>query len=183
MAIAWIREIRNCHPNGKIRIKQMDDGRHPSWNGVTYAKDEWLVVPPSASKSNPSVATPDNMAVPWSYGGKQRLVIQVEVNGVVNSVSAEIRGENAWDFIVLRDNELTQMTQMDAGSLGDAPGVNHSWWGLVLHENGQLEWHLFERQGMTQAGILNVLNGAGSLFIEMLPGVVGAVATVAPLLI
>lgn len=183
MAIAWIREIRNCHPNGKIRVKVLDDGRHPSLNGVTYSKDDWMVVPPGRSKNDPSIVTPDNMAVPWSYGGKQRVLIQVEVNGVTSSVSAEIRGANAWDFIVLRDGELTQMAEIDAGSLGDAPGINHSWWGLVLHEDGRLEWHLFEKQGMNRNDVLNVLNEAGSLFINMLPGIVGAAATIIPMLV
>ncbi|GJI93887.1 hypothetical protein RugamoR57_06050 [Duganella caerulea] len=181
MAIAWIREIRNHHTNGKIRIKMIDDGRHPSYNGVTYGKDDWMVIPPCRSADSPVVANPENMAVPWGYGGKQRLIIQVEVDGVKNTVSAEIRGNNAWDYVVLRDHELTEIGETEVGSLGDAPGVNHSWWALVLHANGRLEWHLFERQGLARDDLLTIVNGAGSFFIDMLPHVAGAVDVAAKL--
>lgn len=183
MAIAFIREIRNHCPNSKLRIRVQDDGRHPSLNGVTYGKEDWMSISNAKSANNPTVVEPDNMGIPWSYGGKQRLIIQTEINGVVKNISAEIRGRDAWDFMLLRDNELQEIGETEVGSLGDAPGVNHSWWGLVLHSNGKLEFHLFERQGLRRDDLLSIVNAAGSIFIDLLPEVIKVVVEVIPVLL
>ncbi|MBV8045678.1 MAG: hypothetical protein JO171_00880 [Paludibacterium sp.] len=183
MAIAFIREIVNMNPDVTLRIRVMDDNRHPTWQGVEYGKEDWLQInrPPSANV--PTVVTPDNMAVPWSYGGKQRMYIQtVTTGGIVKNISAEVRGENAWDYMVLRDNALAEIGQTEIGSLGDAPGVNHSWWAIVLQEDGRLEWRLFERQGLRRDDLINIVTETGKFLIDVFPTVIDKAAQILPVI-
>lgn len=175
MAMAWIREIRNHHPNGSLRVRVNDNGRHPSLNGKTFQREEWMNIPPG-SENNPSSISPQNMAAPWSYGGSQRMIVETVVDGVTRIVSFEIRGKSGWDYLVLRDAQLKEVREIEVGSLGDAPGVNHSWWALVLHSDGNLEWHLFERQGLPRAELLDIVNKAGSFIIEFVPKIIGVIA-------
>ena len=167
MAIAWITEVRNCSTSATLRICAMDDGRHPELNNVTYYKDDWMLVSPTANSSSPRTIKPSNLAVPWSYGGKQRLVMRVSCDGIEKTLSAEVRGENGWDYLVIRDEALNIITQTEIGSLGDAPGVNHSHWALVLHEDGKLEWHLFERQGLRRDDLLNIVGSVGNFYLDL----------------
>lgn len=171
MAIAWVSEIRNNHPTAALSVR-LDDGRHPMVNGVTYDRDQWLDVGPRRGQDDPSIVRPENMAVPWSYGGANKMLLRVKSIGGQNTVSAEIRGTDAWDYIVFRDIELTELKSLEAGSLGDAPGVNHSWWSVCLHDNGIIEWHLMDRQGARRDDIVNALGKAGSFFIQILPDLI-----------
>jgi len=183
MAVAFIREIVNLNPDITLRIRVMDNNRHPAWQGVQYSTEDWLQINRPASSAVPVVVRPDNMAVPWSYGGIQRLYIQtVTTGGLVKNITAEIHGENAWDYMVLRDNSLAEIGKTEIGSLGDAPGVNHSWWAIVLLEDGRLEWRLFERQGMHRDDLVNIVNGAGKFLIDIYPTLIEKGAELLPLI-
>lgn len=167
MAIAFIRELRNHHAHGSLRIRVQDNNRHPRVDGVEYGADKWLDVKAPDSEGGYTSKLPDNMAVPWSYGGAQRLYIECTVNGKVRTMSAEISGDGGWDYIVLRDHELRQIGRMEIGSLGDAPGVNHSWWAVVLHANGRLEWVLFERQGARRDDLVQAGAALGKVVLDL----------------
>lgn len=183
MAIAFIREIVNLNPDVTLRVRVMDDNRHPVLQGVQYSKDDWMQINRPPSPNAPTVVTPDNMAVPWSYGGKQRLYIQtVTTGGVVKNVTAEIHGENAWDYMVLRDNSLAEIGRTEIGSLGDAPGVNHSYWAIVLLEDGRLEWRLFERQGLRREDLVNIVTEAGKFLMDIYPTLIDKTAQILPMI-
>lgn len=183
MAIAFIREIVNMNPDITLRVRVADNNRHPVWQGVEYGKEDWLQInrPPTAEM--PTVVTPENMAVPWSYGGKQRLYIQtITAGGVAKTITAEIHGENAWDYMVLRDNSLAEFGKIEIGSLGDAPGVNHSWWAIVLLEDGRLEWRLFERQGVPRDDLVHIFEEGGKFLINVFPTLIEKGAELLPLI-
>lgn len=175
MAMAWIREIRNHRPNSTLRVRVFDNGRHPSLGGKTYGNDEWMIIP-AGSENQPTIVCPENMGVPWSYGGAQRMIIETEIDGVTKSISAEVRGDSGWDYLVLRDGQLNQFAATEIGSLGYAPGINHSWWGVVLHSDGKLEWHLFERQGLRRDDLVDIVKQTGGFIIDLVPQVMEAVA-------
>ena len=130
---------------------------------------------PAGSENEPSIVCPENMAAPWSFGGSQKLIIETVVNGVTRIVSAEVRGKSGWDYLVLRDKHLDEIGETEIGSLGDAPGTNHSWWALVLHGDGRIEWKLFERQGLPRQELVNIVNQAGSFIIKFVPALAGAI--------
>ncbi len=183
MAVAFIREIVNLNPDITLRIRVMDNNRHPAWQGVQYSTEDWLQINRPASSAVPVVVRPDNMAVPWSYGGIQRLYIQtVTTGGLVKNITAEIHGENAWDYMVLRDHSLAEIGKTEIGSLGDAPGVNHSWWAIVLLEDGRLEWRLFERQGMHRDDLVNIVKETGKFLIDIYPTLIDKTAELLPMI-
>lgn len=164
MAIAWIKEIHNFNPKAKLSIRCLDNGRHPKVGSTIYNQDDWIVIDGSQVQAGDKSVrvVPENLAVPWSFGGVQRLEIKVEQDGVTNVVTAEIRGRSGWDYILFRDKEFREAGEVDAGSLGDAPGTNHSWWVLALHSDGKLEWHCLERQGLKRDEALAL----GRFFLE-----------------
>lgn len=139
MAIVWIKEIHNYHPTGKLKLTINDDGRIPRLDGKDVKE-----ITANAKETK----TPENLAVPWSYLGKNSLSIEVEIDGRTSIVYAEIRNRSGWDYILFRDKESRESGEVDAGSLGDAPSINHSWWAITLHSDGQLQWHVIERQGL-----------------------------------
>jgi hypothetical protein len=150
MAIAWIKEIHNFNPKAKLKVRCLDNNRHPQIGGKEYGKDDWIELDGAkiATGSRSVSVTADNLAVPWSFGGDQRLEMMIELDGVTRYVSAEIRGRSGWDYVLFRDQEFRESGEVDVGSLGDAPGTNHSWWIMALHSDGKLEWHCTERQGL-----------------------------------
>lgn len=180
MAIAWITELRNNHPTATLSIL-VDDGRHPSVDDVEYDRNSWINIAPRRGNDDPTIVKPSNLAVPWSFGGANKMLLRVETTGGRNTASAEIRGTDGWDYIVLRDVELNELKSIEAGSLGDAPGVNHSKWAISLHENGVIEWHLWDRQGARRADILNAVNEAGSFFMVILPEMIKTAGSIAEL--
>ncbi|MBC7908622.1 MAG: hypothetical protein H7Y60_17980 [Rhodospirillaceae bacterium] len=151
MAVAWIKQISVFNPNVKLSVRCLDNNRHPKVNGTEYGRDSWFVVDGSqvTAGSKGVVVSPDNLAIPWSYGGDQRLEFKLEEAGAeTRFASAEIRGRSGWDYIVFRDKEFRESGEVDVGTLGDAPGINHSNWILSVHSDGKLEWHCSERQGL-----------------------------------
>jgi hypothetical protein len=147
MAIVWIKEIRNYHPNGELSLRCDDGGRHPSVGGKEYGPDAWMVLKPPSGEPYSSLR-PDNMAVPWSFNFTQKLWVRSTINGLSPMVTVEVRGESGWDDMVIRDDEFRELGKVDVGSQGDAPGINHSWWVLALHGDGNVEFHCLERQGL-----------------------------------
>lgn len=187
MAIAFIRELRNASKTLQLRVQVADNNRHPSVNGKTYGKSEWLDIPPCSDPMQPTIVSPSNMAVPWSYGGEQRLMVQVVSDQSISKVfSMEIRGRDAWDFIVIRDHNLKELAEIEIGSLGDAPGVNHSWMGLVLTDDGRVTLETFDRQGARRDDLIAVgkaLGALGKLTIDMLPKMAEVAVKVLPALL
>lgn len=156
MAIAWIKEIRNYHPKGSLEITCDDGGRHPRIGDKEYGRDEAIVVNAKPADKDYSSVKPENLAVPWSFNLANKLRINTNVEGLKGSATVEIRGESGWDYMVIRDEEMREMEHIDAGSQGDAPGVNHSWWVLSLHSDGDVEFHSIERQGVLRDEALSL---------------------------
>ncbi|WP_028454412.1 hypothetical protein [Chitinilyticum litopenaei] len=167
MAIAWIKEVRNYHPTATLSLR-CEDGRHPTLgegaDRKEYGRDDTISVLPAKSSSEPTILKADNFAIPWSFNFSNRLRMSTEINKQKVEATAEIRGESAWDFILIRDHEMREIEKIDAGSCGDAPGVNHSWWILSLHSDGDIEFHCLERQGLLQDEAMNL----GRFFLSFL---------------
>ncbi|WP_028454413.1 hypothetical protein [Chitinilyticum litopenaei] len=139
MAIAWIKEIHNYHPNTTLAF-QIEDSRIPSIDNKESKSFELPQGQLTADKLS-------NFAVPWSFAGNQHLKITVK-GAQTDTFYVEIRGRSGWDYLVFRDAEFRECGEVELGSQGDAPGVNHSWWAICLHSDGKLEWHALERQGL-----------------------------------
>ncbi|MBC7908623.1 MAG: hypothetical protein H7Y60_17985 [Rhodospirillaceae bacterium] len=171
MAMFWIKEIRNYHPTGTISLRCDDGGRLPKLDGKIYGRDEWLQLPAPKTGEMYSSIRPENLAVPWSYGFSQKMVLKSDVKGSPTT-TLEIRGEGGWDYLVVRDDETREIGQVEVGTLGDAPGVNHSWWVLALHSDGDLKFHCTERQGLTRDEAL----AFGTFFINFALDAIGMTA-------
>jgi hypothetical protein len=145
--MCWIEQVINYHPTGTLRFQVHDFGRHPTVkdDGKELGPDDWCTVAPGKTVNL------ENCGVPWG-GNQQALRVEADVDGKKGTVQFDIVNQDAWDFIRIRDEEYREHGRAEVGSLGNAPGINHSAWRLVLHSDGKVDLHCEWRQGLTREG-------------------------------
>lgn len=192
MAMCWIEQVINYHPTGTLRFQVHDFGRSPTVkdNGKQLGPDDWFSVAPGKT------ANLENCGIPWG-GKEQALWVEADVDGKKAKVQFDIVNQDAWDYIRIRDGEFREHGRAEVGSMGNAPGLNHSAWRLVLHSDGKVELHCEWRQGLTKQGAaelgavaLQIGNmvvalagagiGAGGSIVGGIKSAAGAAAAVPP---
>lgn len=150
MAICWIEQVVNEHPTGLLKFRCHDRNRHPRSKdtGQEVGLDDIVVVQPGQTLNF------ENFAVPWPIVEGQALY----VSSVIGNKRGEVRltvhqgtGErDAWDWVHVHDANGKELGLIDAGSLGDVPGTNHSVWHLRLEVDGSINLYQVWKQGLTQ---------------------------------
>lgn len=180
MAMCWIEQAINHHPNGFLKFQVHDFGRSPTvkainrrvldkgpsslaaalklptiWGAINFTgldddnrlgPDAWYSVRPGQTVDL------ENCGIPWGGNQQALWVSPILWNGKPVKIQFDIVSQGAWDFIRIRDEDGREHGRAEVGSLGNAPGINHSTWQLVLHSDGKLELHCKWRQGLTRGG-------------------------------
>ena len=176
MAMCWIEKIHNFHPTRKLFFR-IDDARQPTFKDTITSQDSWYQVDPGKA------IKAENFGVPWS-GSDHALWVAVGTSHEDRKilVQFDIVGQDAWDYIRLRDSEYRERGRVEVGSMGAAAGTNFSGWRLIQHTNGDVNLHCDWRQGLTKRGAESLgqaMFKIGQLAVEVIGAGLAALATVA----
>jgi hypothetical protein len=151
MAMCWIQGIFNHHPTRALRVRCLDRGRNPTIGGKKYGADDWFELAPGGRVESSQI---DNLAVPWNNEKAQRLVLSWgPASDPKESLQLDVIGQKAWDWLRMRDGFDAVVGEFEVGSLGDAPGINHSGWTIHL-EPTSLRFRNEFRQGLKRDDLL-----------------------------
>jgi|JI102314A1RNA_FD_contig_21_14656545_length_1006_multi_6_in_0_out_0_1 hypothetical protein len=156
MAVCWIEKIVNDHPTGTLLLNCADFSRHPRVKGTSqeFGRNDWFSVGPGETLEL------ENFAIPWSHNffREQALFVKTILPEQQYTYVYRIVNHDAWDWVSIKDDNLQgpQLGEVEVGSMGDAPLINHSAWHLALTTNG-VEWRNQWRQGIPRDAFLPLI--------------------------
>lgn len=155
MAMCWIMGIINEHPTHTLRVRCEDHGRNPKIRNRRYGPNETFELPPGQRVEASEV---DNFAIPWNNDKGQRVLLQFgPAGGPQETLQVDVTGRQAWDWVRLRNGSGDVLGEFEVGSLGNAPGINHSGWKIYLGADGKLALKNEYRQGASRDDLLGAL--------------------------
>lgn len=158
MAMAWIEQLINFHPTAPLCV-MLNDSRTPRLSSPLVRADESIELQPKKRYhiGSGQIVKAQNFAFPWKEGGQY---LEVKSSDDVEFGSRYyIDSRNSWDYLFATDLDNQPVgPAVDVGSMGDAPGVNHSGWVLVQTQAGDIALFNTWRQGAVRDNILKDLD-------------------------
>jgi hypothetical protein len=206
MAMVWIERIKNYSTISDLICTFGDKGnykpRKKNENGTAIEMPNPWTLFKASDINRPSVVETQDCPIPWNRDDNVTGLFvewqhQVKVldkgtehNPIVKTrIRLDISPNSGWDYIRTRDEQGTILGRLDAGSLGSAPGINHSGFELVLRNDGKLSLNQIWRQSLTKedteflggqlvslAGV--AINAGAGLFAAVPQVLLGAAALV-----
>lgn len=186
MAVCYIDNIINKNPTLDLRVtfrrapdhgtvkvrfagKRNELGQQGP-DGPEFVLGEVVEIPPGEE------LLCQGLGFPW--GDEYHITGTVESKRLgrsnVNRFSVNTRSDTLWDYIFHRVNG-TLNQQVEAGSLGNVPGINHSHWEMCLEDNGYVVLRCRQRDGLSH-------KEAVSLIVGLVTGALGIGAGAAALI-
>lgn len=185
MAICFIENVVNDHPTGTLTFQLHDFDQRPKdkATGHEVQRDTSIVIPRGEEREY------QDLMIPWDNARDQHLLVIAEFNGkrIEHRFKIYARPETAWDYVHHFNARGELVAWVEAGTQGNAQGINWSGWELWLDSRGKVALRRKWRQGLSHkdavllglgiAGGVVVLSGVVLAGIGGIAGVVAGAAT------
>lgn len=161
MAICWIERVVNAHPTGTLEVQCYDFDRHPQdkTTGQVFRENDVITLKPGEQRDF------SNFAVPWGLTREQCLLVSTRLGNRLSRVKLDIITDEAWDYVRQRIETGEEAGRVEAGSMGDLSGTNHSGWHLRLERSGHVNLHREWRQGTSRRDAIIIGTVIGGVLV------------------
>lgn len=192
MAVCFIENIINDHPTLDLRIAFYAAGGGPG-PLVTFVGEPDLGVraprglpfnlgPIQTIPPGETLSCGQNLRIPWGDHFYVSAIVESKRSGQSVAHRFNVSPKDSWDHVFHRVNgQVTDI--VEAGTVGEVPGINHSAWDLCLDNTGRVLLKCKRRDGLSIKDTVTLVVGLAAAPIALLGAGLAFGATAAGLVL